>query len=176
MLQVGTSADDPYAQATRVRSSTGGVKLGPGAAAQAAVLNAAALEGPAPIRCELCQAGLWHRHLLIAFMPLISTQQHYGCWPMNPGTKYCRRCRQISGTRPLSGSTRRGPRTKRRWRGTRLAGSGKPGWRILQPLQTHWYKLACRALLIAARSCIRHHMPILCPLLTNCRCSKLRRG
>lgn len=53
-MQVSAAGDDPYAQSTRARSN-GGVKLGPGAAAQAAVLNAAALQGPTPIRCDLCE-------------------------------------------------------------------------------------------------------------------------
>lgn len=54
-LQVSKAADDPYAQSNHSRLSTGGVNLGAGAAAQAAVLNAAALAGPDVIRCELCQ-------------------------------------------------------------------------------------------------------------------------
>lgn len=56
-LQVSKSADDPYAQGSTNRPSTGTTSLGPGAAAQAAVLNAAALAGPVVIRCELCQVS-----------------------------------------------------------------------------------------------------------------------
>ena len=56
--QVSKAADDPYAQTNMSRPATAGVSLGPGAAAQAAVLNAAALAGPVVIRCELCQVRL----------------------------------------------------------------------------------------------------------------------
>lgn len=70
-LQVSKAADDPYAQSTHSRSATGGVNLGPGAAAQAAVLNAAALAGPVVIRCELCQVSctpIYHSCPTIAFI------------------------------------------------------------------------------------------------------------
>ena len=43
---------DPY---ERSQKATGGVRLGPGSAALAAVADVAALEGPAILRCEPCQ-------------------------------------------------------------------------------------------------------------------------
>lgn len=58
MPQVSKAIDDPYAQANLTRPATGGVSLGAGAAAQAAVLNAAALEGPSVLHCQLCQVSV----------------------------------------------------------------------------------------------------------------------
>jgi hypothetical protein len=48
---------DPYASTRQWEPSnaTGGIKLGPAAAATAAVAVAAALEGPDLIHCHLCQ-------------------------------------------------------------------------------------------------------------------------
>lgn len=57
-IQVSKAADDPYAQSNLTKPSTGGISLGPGAAAQAAVLNAASLAGPVVIRCDLCQVSI----------------------------------------------------------------------------------------------------------------------
>ena len=54
-LQVSLSKDDPYAQNSNVKPEEDAMRSGD--AAQAAVMNAAALEGPAEIRCELCQVN-----------------------------------------------------------------------------------------------------------------------
>lgn len=48
------SKDDPYAHLTENKTAPG-TGLRSDEAAQAAVLNAAALDGPAQIQCELCQ-------------------------------------------------------------------------------------------------------------------------
>ena len=55
------SKDDPYTQANPIKP-VGGVSWRSDDAAQAAVLNAAALEGPAEIRCELCQVLHLHSY------------------------------------------------------------------------------------------------------------------
>ncbi|KAK9836199.1 hypothetical protein WJX81_008172 [Elliptochloris bilobata] len=58
------SGDDPYDAQSAPAKSTGGVSLGPAAAASSAVALAAALEGPRILHCDLCQANFRGEALL----------------------------------------------------------------------------------------------------------------
>ena len=57
-MQANAEGVDPYDTKPSTAAATGGVELGPAAAAHAAVANAASLAGPAILRCELCNVRL----------------------------------------------------------------------------------------------------------------------
>ena len=65
-LQARSDQLDPYdKRPANNPSATGGVRLGPAAAALAAVADASALEGPIILRCEPCQVTTIHALQLI---------------------------------------------------------------------------------------------------------------